>query len=56
MAVNSFVFLARNGWFDDVTFHRVIRASSPRLATRALPALVAPAMPSITRPRLADLR
>jgi cyclophilin family peptidyl-prolyl cis-trans isomerase len=24
MAVNSFVFLARNGWFDDVTFHRVI--------------------------------
>jgi cyclophilin family peptidyl-prolyl cis-trans isomerase len=24
LAVNSFVFLARNGWFDDVTFHRVI--------------------------------
>jgi len=24
MAVNSFVFLARNGWFDDVTFHRVL--------------------------------
>jgi len=24
MAVNSFVFLARQGWFDDVTFHRVI--------------------------------
>lgn len=22
--VNSFVFLARNGWFDNVTFHRVI--------------------------------
>ena len=24
MAVNSFVFLARQGWFDNVTFHRVI--------------------------------
>jgi cyclophilin family peptidyl-prolyl cis-trans isomerase len=24
IAVNSFIFLARNGWFDDVTFHRVI--------------------------------
>jgi cyclophilin family peptidyl-prolyl cis-trans isomerase/protein-disulfide isomerase len=24
IAVNSFVFLARNGWFDNVTFHRVI--------------------------------
>lgn len=24
MAVNSFVFLARNGWFDGITFHRVI--------------------------------
>jgi cyclophilin family peptidyl-prolyl cis-trans isomerase len=24
MAVNSFVFLAREGWFDDITFHRVI--------------------------------
>jgi cyclophilin family peptidyl-prolyl cis-trans isomerase/protein-disulfide isomerase len=24
MAVNSFVFLARQGWFDGVTFHRVI--------------------------------
>jgi cyclophilin family peptidyl-prolyl cis-trans isomerase len=24
LAVNSFVFLARHGWFDDVTFHRVI--------------------------------
>ena len=24
MAVNSFIFLARNGWFDGVTFHRVI--------------------------------
>lgn len=23
MAVNSFVFLARNGWFDNITFHRV---------------------------------
>ena len=23
--VNSFVFLARNGWFDNITFHRVIR-------------------------------
>jgi cyclophilin family peptidyl-prolyl cis-trans isomerase len=23
-AVNSFVFLARHGWFDGVTFHRVI--------------------------------
>jgi cyclophilin family peptidyl-prolyl cis-trans isomerase/protein-disulfide isomerase len=22
--VNSFVFLAENGWFDDITFHRVI--------------------------------
>ena len=22
--VNSFVFLARNGWFDNITFHRVI--------------------------------
>ncbi len=25
LAVNSFAFLARNGWFDDVTFHRVIQ-------------------------------
>jgi len=24
LAVNSFIFLAQNGWFDDVTFHRVI--------------------------------
>jgi cyclophilin family peptidyl-prolyl cis-trans isomerase len=24
MAVNSFVFLAQNGWFDNVTFHRVL--------------------------------
>ena len=24
LAVNSFVFLAKNGWFDGVTFHRVI--------------------------------
>jgi len=24
LAVNSFVFLAQNGWFDGVTFHRVI--------------------------------
>jgi cyclophilin family peptidyl-prolyl cis-trans isomerase len=24
MAVNSFVFLARQGWFNNVTFHRVI--------------------------------
>jgi len=24
MAVNSFIFLAENGWFDDITFHRVI--------------------------------
>jgi cyclophilin family peptidyl-prolyl cis-trans isomerase len=24
LAVNSFVFLARNNWFDNVTFHRVI--------------------------------
>jgi cyclophilin family peptidyl-prolyl cis-trans isomerase len=24
LAVNSFVFLARNGWFDDITFHRVM--------------------------------
>ncbi len=24
LAVNSFVFLARQGWFDDITFHRVI--------------------------------
>ena len=24
MAVNSFIFLAENGWFDDVTFHRVL--------------------------------
>ncbi len=24
VAVNSFVFLAENGWFDSVTFHRVI--------------------------------
>jgi cyclophilin family peptidyl-prolyl cis-trans isomerase len=23
-AVNSFVFLARQGWFDDITFHRVL--------------------------------
>lgn len=24
MAVNSFVFLAKNGWFNDITFHRVL--------------------------------
>jgi cyclophilin family peptidyl-prolyl cis-trans isomerase/protein-disulfide isomerase len=24
LAVNSFVFLARNGWYDGVTFHRVL--------------------------------
>ncbi|MEA2008968.1 MAG: peptidylprolyl isomerase [Chloroflexota bacterium] len=24
MAVNNFIFLAENGWFDDITFHRVI--------------------------------
>lgn len=24
IAVNSFIFLARNGWFDNVTFHRVL--------------------------------
>jgi cyclophilin family peptidyl-prolyl cis-trans isomerase len=24
MAVNSFIFLARSGWFDGVTFHRVL--------------------------------
>ena len=24
MAVNSFVFLARNGWYDGITFHRVL--------------------------------
>ena len=24
MAVNSFVFLARKGWFNDVVFHRVL--------------------------------
>ncbi len=24
LAVNNFIFLAQNGWFDDVTFHRVI--------------------------------
>ena len=24
LAVNSFVFLARQGWFDDIAFHRVI--------------------------------
>jgi cyclophilin family peptidyl-prolyl cis-trans isomerase len=25
IAVNNFIFLARNGWYDDVTFHRVIQ-------------------------------
>jgi cyclophilin family peptidyl-prolyl cis-trans isomerase len=25
LAVNNFVFLARNGWYDGVTFHRVIK-------------------------------
>jgi cyclophilin family peptidyl-prolyl cis-trans isomerase len=25
LAVNNFVFLARNGWYDGVTFHRVIQ-------------------------------
>ena len=24
MTVNSFLFLARNGWYDDITFHRVL--------------------------------
>ena len=24
MTVNSFLFLARNGWYDNITFHRVI--------------------------------
>lgn len=27
MTVNSFVFLARDGWFDNVTFHRVLPGS-----------------------------
>ncbi len=27
ITVNSFVFLARNGWYDDITFHRVIPGS-----------------------------
>ena len=27
VTVNSFVFLARNGWYDDVTFYRVIPGS-----------------------------
>ena len=27
LAVNSFLFLARSGWFDDITFHRVIPGS-----------------------------
>ncbi len=27
LAVNSFVFLSQNGWFDDVYFHRVIEDS-----------------------------
>lgn len=25
MAVNNFIFLARNGWYDGVTFHRVLK-------------------------------
>jgi cyclophilin family peptidyl-prolyl cis-trans isomerase len=25
LAVNNFVFLARNGWYDGVTFHRVVK-------------------------------
>ena len=24
LAVNNFIFLAQNGWYDDITFHRVI--------------------------------
>ena len=24
MAVNNFVFLARHGWYDNITFHRVL--------------------------------
>lgn len=24
ITVNSFIFLARNGWYDDITFHRVV--------------------------------
>ncbi|HEY5669632.1 MAG TPA: peptidylprolyl isomerase [Anaerolineales bacterium] len=24
LAVNNFIFLARNGWYDEVTFHRVM--------------------------------
>jgi cyclophilin family peptidyl-prolyl cis-trans isomerase/protein-disulfide isomerase len=24
ITVNSFIFLARNGWYDDITFHRVL--------------------------------
>jgi hypothetical protein len=35
MTVNSFLFLARNGWYDNITFHRVILTSSHRPATRA---------------------
>ncbi len=27
LAVNSFVYLAQHGWFDDITFHRVIPGS-----------------------------
>jgi len=27
IAVNSFVFLAQNGWYDEITFHRVVPGS-----------------------------
>jgi peptidyl-prolyl cis-trans isomerase B (cyclophilin B) len=29
MTVNNFVFLARDGFYDDLTFHRVVREPSP---------------------------
>ena len=35
--VNNFVFLARDGFYDGVTFHRVIPASWPRAATPPAP-------------------
>ena len=41
--VNNFVFLARDGFYDNTTFHRVIKASWRRAAIRPAQAAAAPA-------------
>lgn len=46
--VNNFVFLARDGYYDGVTFHRVIKGFMAQGATRRAPAPAVPATGSTT--------